>query len=172
MATLDQLLDVGIKTAEHLLMKKRVPMLIPEYTLITKDKEIIVLPVQFRDDYEKDVAVATVKATAAILGAIQALYVSEGWMLKLPKALTPWHADRQMENLPKPSQSPDRIEIVQAVATDGKTTKGRSLQMIRDKPGGKLIALVRLGELEDDDGTSYIGRMIDGIIPARKEQEL
>jgi hypothetical protein len=171
MATLEQLVDAGIKTAEHFLLKKRVPMLQAQYTLITKDNELIILPVFFRNDHEKDVAVAAVKATAALTGAVQLLYVSEGWMLQLPKPLTPWHAERQMKNLPRASESPDRIEVVQSIATDGKRTIARSLQMVRDKPGGKLMALVRLGELETENGTNYIGRMIDGIIPVRKEEE-
>jgi hypothetical protein len=39
--------------------------------------------------------------------------------------------------------------------------------MVRDKPGGKLIALVPMAQ--PDEGTKYQGRMIDGLLPPRKE---
>ena len=165
--TLDQLVDSGVAHARHILLKKRAKQLEAFYTLITEDNEMILLPCTFQNDFEKDVTVATVKATALLTHAVMALYVNEGWMVKLPPPLSPWHAKRQMENLPIPSESPDRIEIVQALATDGTTVKSRCLQMVRDKPGGKLIALVPMAQ--PDEGTKYQGRMIDGLLPPRKE---
>jgi hypothetical protein len=166
--TLDQLVDSGIKHAKHILLEQRDKQMQTFYTLITDQNEIIMLPCTFNNDFEKDVTVASVKATAAICHAVMALYVAEAWMLKLPKPLTSWHADRQMENMPKPSQSPNRIEAVLVLATDGTTVRSRSLQMVRDKPGGKLISLVPMLELE---GTNYMGRMIDGIIPRKEAKQ-
>lgn len=164
--TLDQLVETGVKQARHVLLTRREKQLKPFYALFNDKNEITLLPCQFNDDHDKDVTVAAVKATAALTGANKALYMSEGWMLHLPKPLTPWHAKQQMENLPRPAESPDRIEIVQIIATDGTNTKARALQMIRNKPGGKLMALVPMPELED---CIHSGRMIDGIIPSRKE---
>jgi hypothetical protein len=167
--TLDQLVESGVKHAKHILLKKREPQMQAFYTLISNTGEIIMLPCTFTNDFEKDVTVATVKLTAEISNAVMALYVAEAWMLRLSKPLTPWHADRTMENLPRPSQSPDRIEVVHCVATDGTTVKACALQMVRDKPGGKLISLVPMPELDGGNGKNYMGRMIDGIIPSRKE---
>jgi hypothetical protein len=170
--TLEQLVESGINHAKHILLEQREKQLQALYTLITDQNELILLPCTFSNDFEKDVTVATVKATAALSNAVMALYVNEGWMLKLPKALTPWHADRQMENLPRPSQSPDRIEVVHALATNGTTTLSRTLQMVRNKPGGKLMSLVPMPELSSDEGTTYIGRMISGIIPPRTKEAM
>jgi hypothetical protein len=169
--TLEQLVESGEKHARHHLLEKRDPELQAFYTLITDQNEMIILPCSFKDDFEKDVTVATVKATAVLCHAVKLVYISEAWMLKLPKALTPWHADRQMANLPKPSESPDRIEVVQIIASDGITVRHRALQMVRNKPGGKLISLIPMAELSDGERTNYMGRMIDGIIPPRKEAQ-
>jgi hypothetical protein len=170
--TLEQLVDSGINHARHILLDQREPAMQTLYTLITDQNELILLPCTFKNDFEKDVTVAAVKATAALSNAVMALYVAEAWMLKLPPPLTPWHAKRQMENLPRPSQSPDRIEVVHALATDGTTTLSRTLQMVRNKPGGKLMSLVPMPELEDGEGKSYIGRMISGIIPPRTKEAM
>jgi hypothetical protein len=163
--TLDQLVESGIKHAKHILLKKRERELTPFYTLITAKNEVVVLGCSYRNEDEKMATVAVIHAEAALRNAVQCLFVSEGWMLELPKPLSPWHAKQQIENLPIPSQSPDRIEIVQSIATDGTRTKSRRLQMVRDKPGGKLIALVPLPDIDH----MVSGRMIDGIIPPRKE---
>jgi len=167
--TLDHLLDLGEKHARDMLLKRREPQMQTFFHLVAPEGgEDAIIPCNWRSDYEKDVTVACVKATAAIMKAVMALYVAEAWMLELPPPLTSWHAQHQMDNGPRPSESPDRIEVVQIMAMDGTTTKGRTLQMIRNRPGGKLISLVLIPE-RDTENTGYQGRMIDGIIPPRKE---
>jgi len=167
--SLDDLLDVGERHARKILLQRREPMLQTFFHLVAPEGEKdAIIPCNWRDDYEKDVTVATVKATAAIMKAVMALYVSEAWMLTLPPPLTSWHAQHQMDNTPRPSESPDRVEVVHIMAYDGITAKGRTLQMVRNRPGGKLISLVLIPEA-DTENTGYVGRMIDGIIPPRKE---
>jgi len=167
--TLDDLLDVGERHVRKILLKRGEPMLQTFFHLIAPEGEKdAIIPCNWRDDYDKDVTVACVKATATLMKAVMALYVSEAWMLELPPPLTSWHAQHQMDNLPRASESPDRVEVVQLMAHDGTTVKGRTLQMVRNRPGGKLISLVLIPE-RDKEGTQYLGRMIEGIIPPRKE---
>lgn len=61
-----------------------------------------------------------------------------------------------------PSQHPDRVECVFMVATDGKTAVSRGLQIIRDKPGGRIISLV---EHKLPEGVSLESWMLKGMIP-------
>jgi hypothetical protein len=68
--------------------------------------------------------------------------------------------------LPRFSQ-PDRIEAVSVIATDGSETKARMLQMIRDKPGGRIIALVEEPYLQ----RGFSGRLIDGLITKEQRHE-
>jgi len=174
---LHTLIKIGTEHAERILLKERQRGLMPFYHLVTEQNEHLLVPVKFNNDDEKEVAVAVVKATAVISKAIAMLYVAEAWMLNIKPAATdvatPWHIKRLMENLPRPSQSPDRIEAVQCIATDGRTTINHVMQMVRDKPGGRIIALVpvpEMGGIDTGDGPiKYSGRMISGIIPPPKE---
>lgn len=168
--TLDQLVESGVKHAEHFLLKKREKMLPPFYTLITESGEMMILPVSYRNPDEKNAAVAVVRATAAISHAIKAMFISEAWLAKVPPG-------QREEDMPPPSESPDRIEVVNIWATDGEITKMRSLQMVRDKHGGKLIALIPMPEFSGGDGDGddaakhTTGPMVDGIIPPPHERK-
>ena len=153
--TLKQLLDNGERHAREILLKRRQKMLMPFYHLVTADANFLV-PVQFNGDFEKDLAVLQVKTLAHAKQAIMAMFVAESWMAVYGK-------DDNLETAPRPSQRPNRVEVVMLVATDGNSVEGRVLRMVRDRQN-RLTGL----EVHDDyPGRLTGGRMIDGIIPGR-----
>lgn len=121
---------------------------------------VIVCP--WQDDKEKLLAIAKVKQIAHLMGAVAALFAGEVWMVTR-EAPTPWHAKRIFEEDP-PSQQPDRIEAVFAVATDGTDTVANTWQIVRTRPGGPVLALVERKEMAGN----FSGRLIDGLIPAKE----
>jgi hypothetical protein len=174
---LDQLVKAGERHANRVLLKERQPILIPLYHLITASNEDVRIPCNWRGDQEKETMIAVVKATSHIIKAVAMLFITEAWLAKethkhKQPLNTSWHRQRAIEEARKealrksnqtpPSQRPDRIEVVHIIANNGRQTKAKALQMIRDKPGGKLIALVEIIEASND--IDYSGRIIDGII--------
>lgn len=107
----------------------------------------------WQNDIQKQLAIAEVKAISRKMHAVAAIYCGEVWMVKR-KASAPLRLDEP------PSESHDRIEAVSIIATDGSETRSRILQMIRDKPGGRIIALVEDSDLQ----RGFSGRLIDGLI--------
>jgi hypothetical protein len=51
---------------------------------------------------------------------------------------------------------------VMIAATDGERTRSKMLQIVRDKPGGRIISLIE--DPLSGRATSVEGRMIEGII--------
>jgi hypothetical protein len=155
--------------AHKCLIERREPSLMGLYHLVAPEGggQDAVLPCAWRNEIEKQIFLFTVKAAARQIGAVAAVCVHEAWMTRIPVGPTPWHAKRARENLTPPSQDPQRREVVMIAATDGKRTLSKMLQIVRDKPGGRIVALV-----EDDlPHASLEGRMIEGIIPERRTHD-
>lgn len=156
---LTQLLDAGEQHARVILLEMRAPQLQAFYHLITPGRlSDTVIPCLWTNPREKEHTVAAVKAEARKIGAIAAMFLGEAWALKLPPGKLP-------RDLPRRAESPDRIEVVQIIVTDGKHTRQRIMQMIRDKPGGTLISLVTQQAGDEDN---FVGLLIDDIIPVRR----
>jgi hypothetical protein len=167
--TLTWLLRCGERHARRVLLKDAADQMMPFYHLVTPEKQDVVLACEWDSLDEKLAAMAIAKHTAHDLHATAALFVTEAWVVKrkldgVPN--TEWHRRRFKEMLQDntpPMEHPDRIEVVAMFATDGKDTRSIILQTIRDKPGGKIIALVKDLSYQDDD-YKLTGRMIDGLI--------
>lgn len=112
---------------------------------------------------EKIAALAEVKRLSHEIGAIGASFVSEVWLRSVPK---PWHAARTDLTTP-PSESPDRIEAVFAIATDGVRTEVGWWQIVRDRPGGRIISLVEEKEVKGE----FSGRILDGLVRCAPKSE-
>jgi len=149
--SLEELVDLAEAHVRDYLLTKGEKELTPMWHLISrKEKSDAVVATPWGGDFEKQLAVAKVKEIAREIDAEAVCFTTECWMLDStrikhpggPLPNTSWHRDRAMRNMPRPSQSPDRIEAVIIVAHDGVNTKARSLQMIRDRPGGRLISLI------------------------------
>lgn len=152
-APLERLLDLGEEHARRVLLENREPQLAPFYHLIAPDgRRDIIVPCSWSSQAEKQRNVARVKAVARALGAVAALFCHEAWSLKT--------RGTQLPDI-RPSESPDRKEIVQLVATDGEHTVARSLQIVRDRPDGAIIALIA-----DTPALwgGFSGLMVDDII--------
>lgn len=159
---LNTLLDAGEKHARRVLLLDGNPELLPMFHLVTpkEDEGDIVMACMWRDDTEKQMIVGTVRAKSHEVGAVAVMFIGEAWMLMVDNpGKTPWHMDRALEQAGPPSEHPNRVEIVALTVTDGKESRGRTLQIVRDKPGGKIISLVRQPDLAGVDG-----RMIEGMI--------
>jgi hypothetical protein len=116
--------------------------------------------------HDKEATIIEVKRRAREMGAVAVMSISEAWMSRVV-APTPWHLNRRLPTMPPPSEDPQRREIVVIAATDGERSVAKLLQIVRDKPGGRIMSLV-LDEPPDDGGGVKIGgQMIGGIIPRR-----
>lgn len=151
--------------AHKTLIERRERQLLPFYHLVTASGESVVIPLPWRSDIEKQLMLLGVKAKAKEIGAVAALFMSESWV-SIKRAPTPWHARRVMENLTPPSQDPERREAVFIAATDGADVRGSMLQIVRDKPGGRVLALVK--DEKPSSQAEIAGQMIEGIIPRRE----
>jgi hypothetical protein len=169
--TLDELIAGGEEHANKILIEERHKELKPMFHLVSADgKKDALIMTSWADDFEKKLAVAKIKQMSHEMGAVACMFMTEAWMLsvKSPPGTpnTPWHRDRELARIGRPSQSPDRIEVVIIVAGDGSEQRFAALQMIRDKPGGRLISLVK------DHNASNLGTyeswMLDGMIKPRE----
>lgn len=157
MTDFDKLLDQGEKHARKVLLEHRDPELQGFYHLIAPEGgQDRVIMTRWRNDIEKQLTVLSIKATAREMRAVAMLVVYEAWMLKLKPS------QEFLANTPRPSESPDRIEAVYLLATDGRNTKARMLQMLRDKPSGRITSLIEDKFPEGD--SAFSGRLVDGII--------
>jgi hypothetical protein len=166
--TLTQLLDIGEEHARLVLIKQKQPDLVPFYHFVVpgQDKDIL-MPCAFGSDSDKGLAVYMARVIAHDTNAVAVMFVSEAWMVALP---APPGTQASLDNakaafdaidMPSPSKHPERVEVVNLVASDGIQTVARHLRMARNKRG-KLVALHREKE---DNVVEVGGRMIDGIIP-------
>jgi len=159
--TLTDLLDLAEKSAVDGLVDRQMKSIMPTFHLISPDrKHDTLVATPWDGDMEKRLAVTKVRQMAREMKATAVCFSSEVWMLVLPPGVD-YAPDR-------PSQSPNRIEGVIIVATDGKETKARSLLTIRDKPGGKVLRLDRDPKVPDDDGSQYDSWMLEDIIMLAK----
>jgi hypothetical protein len=168
MATLDpdilnKLLNLGEGFARHHLVKKKGAMLEPFYTLVTpgKDPPFTFVPCDFSNDDMKDMTIAAIHTISRELDAAAVLFVAESWMLILP-APKEGEPEITLDDAPRPSLSPDRIEVVILVASDGMTTKSRNLRIVRDRRT-KTKRVIALHRDKDFDGEPMC-RMTDGVI--------
>lgn len=157
MTALDEQLDHAGRYAHSVLIDNRHGELTATYFLTNAKGEITAVACPWRGEAEKIATLAAVRKIAADCKATTLLMVSEVWMTEespdTPRALRV-----------QPSQNPKRREFVLALATDGQKTKTARWQIVRDRPGGSIIALVAdpIG-----DADQFSGRIIDGILPPR-----
>ncbi len=149
-----ELLRLAGDHARHILLERRERQLMPSYVLIGADGLGHVVGTGWRNDDEKIAAIAQVRDLAREYRAVALSFVTEAWVtdtLHQPDALTM-----------RPSEHPQRHEVVHAFATDKNHTQMAQWQIVRDRPGGNIIALV---EDKIPDGVTVRNRLIDGILP-------
>lgn len=156
---LHQLVDWAKTHARNVLVERREKQLLAFYHLVLPgEQKDAIIGVTWQNDIQKQLTMLGVKAAAQKFHATAAMFVGEAWMVRLDKR----EPGLDMSNLPAPSQHPDRIEVVQIVATDGPNTIATALEIKRDARG-RVVALEELGL--PGEGQWLHGRLIDGIIP-------
>ena len=161
---LNALVDHGVEYVNKILIEDRHKELSPMFHLISRSgKEDAVICTPWGGDLEKKIAVAQVKSMARKIDAQAVCFMTEAWLTKhrVEEPLTPWHARREAQNHPPPSESPERIEIVMIIATNPQNEyASRMLQIVRHKPGGKIVSLVPDA---DAPNVHYESWMFDGM---------
>lgn len=151
---LQDLLTSGERHARICLMEEGEEEVAPFYHLVSADGGHSLVLVQWRDEVDKRMVVQAVKEAARQFDAVAAMLVTEAWAAD-------YDSDGPGPDDPRPSQHPERIEIVSLVATDSKRMVGRVLEIKRDASG-------HITELErrPDQSAEIISPMLD-ILPAR-----
>lgn len=153
MLTLDELLKMLGTHAHRLLLEEQETELMPIYHIVGDDQMVIGCP--WRNDEEKLAILAEIKKVAHEHNATMIGFLCEMWMLRVGP-------DVDLTTVDSPSQSPERIEAVLAIATDGMETKVKTWLTIRNKPGGTILSLE---PQEEGPADKFTGRMIDGLLP-------
>lgn len=138
--TLDDLLGLAAQQAHLTLLGLKLPDLAPSWVFIQADKSKRVLITPFADDDQKEATIAYVKAWMHNHGTIAYSFLSEAWSAYLE----PGEWDPESGPLPeadRPINRLNRKEIVMVLATDGKETKHRQWEIVRDWEG-KICGLV------------------------------
>lgn len=167
MITLEMLIESGVQHAQRVLIEERNPRLAHFYHLVARDGQSTLIPVAWENDIQKQLTLAGVRAAAKTVDAVMAMGIAEAWALHGPRGVADKKAAQEwMDSVGPPSESPQHQEVVMIFATDGERTIGKMLSMKRDKPGGRITALVADDSSFPSDGT-FEGRLID-VLPKRQ----
>ena len=172
--TLEELIDLGEKHVNRILLERREKEMYPLWHLVTPgdDKDLIIMT-PWDGDFEKKLSVAKIKQIAHENKATAVCFITECWMVdsgKIPPGIpnTPWHQDQLMKKAmagaARPSQSPNRIEAVMILAHDKERTIAKGLQTIRDRPGGRIISFIEHLPIGESKFESW---MLEGMLPPR-----
>lgn len=161
MTDLSALLRTAGEVARATLIERGEPEFVGMYHLISPQGDAVIL-CPWHNQQEKLVAIDRVKKIAHRLGATAAMFAGEVWMVARHTP-TPWHAKHIFENDDPPSQQPDRVEAIIAVATDGTDTVANVWQIVRTRPGGPVLDLLEQKQWNGD----FSGRLVDGLIPRK-----
>ena len=107
--TLDDMVKVGLEQAHRTLIGTR-EQLVPTCLLCGSDGKLTILATPWDGDFEKQLAQISVKLTMKETDCVAYSMVMEAWPASYPTADT---------GGVRPSQRPDRIEMVMVIATDG-----------------------------------------------------
>src|SRR5215467_2394060 len=144
----ERLLELGEKYARKVLLKDRERQLDNMYHLVASDGSITLVPGTWENDIQKQIILAVVRDIAKKIKCRAVLFTGEGWTVSREVPATEWHKKREAGKwYPPPSQDPERKEVVNIIAADTLGAKALILQMVRDKPGGRLISLVETARL-------------------------
>lgn len=142
--TIDQLLELGEQHARRILIGGK-EELVPMFHLVYPDGASMVIGAPWHNGAEKDATVNAIRAAMQLRDVIRYGFVCEAWTVHLAPG-------EPMPNI-RPSESPNRIEMVCVTACDLKQQKMAGFAIKRDKRG-YCLDLVRLeGETQEVTGT-------------------
>jgi hypothetical protein len=151
--TLTEMLDLAEDHARRVIIQQQMEM-IPMFDLRNAEGLAFIVAGEFTGETReevvacKDAIAALVRKMIAEHKVVQYSFLSEAWMIVRPP-----HWEEGMS--PPPSEADDRIEVVMATATDGKTYLSRRWRIKRE--GVKAVDLV-LDSADDELKTRPAGR--------------
>lgn len=151
MPSLKELLDDSESAVREILLKKGVKALTPAFRLVDAEGNSTIVLAPWASDEEKVRCVKEVAAIAARIGAKALSLLVEQWLATY---------DRHQPLTRRPRDRDDRIEVVGIIATDGRDTRARFLDMVRGDDGN----LTGLPFREEIDGATARFPLIEGIL--------
>lgn len=144
--TLDELLKAAGDHARERLITDGATGITPHYMMVKANGDMAVVISPWRDDKDKRRQMHAAGIAALKFDAVAACFVSEAWMVEAKNST--WHRDQLAKRMMEvaPSDNPDRIEVVQAIAMDGETTQARMWQIVRTRPGDESAPVMFLAE--------------------------
>ena len=152
MTTPRDIVDVELKAVRWLFdtQKEIAPMVV-----FINGTEHSMLPLSFENDYEKDLASDVIRRLVKEMEPDGVIYMSEAWTLNIK-------SDKVPKDLPRPSESKDRIEVV-IVSIEFKTGEKFSCQARIQRAENS----VTLGEFDVSENYTLMGRFVDFFPPKR-----
>jgi hypothetical protein len=147
--TLDQLLSLAANHAHLVLLGLKQPELVPSWVFVQPDGSSKVMGTPWKDEATKRAIVAYAKAWMRNHGTVAYSLLVEAWKAELDPG--EWDPDsrKPLPEALRAANQVNRIEIVMAMATDGKETQYKEWQIVRDWQG-KVAALAPLEPEESD----------------------
>ena len=162
MTILKSLIKSAGDLAHSVLIEHKQDELMTMFHLVAPDDggKDLVIGTPWKNEREKLMLIAQVKKASHEMGAVAAMFVGEVWLSEYPP-------DADITMMDPPSQQPNRIEAVFAVAIDneGNTETGQ-WNMIRSRPGGPLIGLVETKTFKNKG--NFGGRILNGLVLPKK----
>lgn len=128
MTDLSKLLDAAHDQARKILLGKKDEQLCPMWVLVDNQDQWQVIGTPFDGPREKDLVVMLMKQMMEDKNTVAYSFLTEAWFTVLPPGT-------DVDTAPAPSKSPDRKEMVLALASDDTDTEFRSWHIKRDKRG-------------------------------------
>jgi hypothetical protein len=148
--SLDEMIEGMHEHARAMLIGDEKAQLLPFFHIQFKDRPDTVMATPWRDDYEKNLTIRSIRAALKQFrpSVVNYAMVSECWMLRQDRA--PRKGD------PMPSESERRIECVVVSAGDHKGAKMKMWEIIRDDKGRPTDLVA-----DKEDYDQFEGRLAD-----------
>lgn len=157
--TLDQLLELAEQQAHLVLLGLKAPELVPSWAFVQPDGSTHVLATPFVNDAQKDATVAYVKAWMRNHDTVAYSFLCEAWTATLsPEEWNP-SSGKPIPVADQPRNRVDRIEVVYAMATDGKESQFKQWQIVRGWKG-EVIGLAPHNSSEEGTTQAPEGRFM------------
>lgn len=138
---LNRLLDVAEMHARRILISFGADELTPLFHLVCPGTHDYCIATPFSGDESKDAAAQMVREKIRETGATAYMFLSEAWMITREPGY-------DLQRSQRPTDAPDRIEVVIAIATDGVGYKARRWRIKRGHRGQCVDLMLDSDSLE------------------------
>lgn len=139
--SLDLLLELAGAHARHVLIDAKCRSLMPAWLLITRKGTPIIVGTPWADDEQKEKVRKRMRIHMAKVGCTAYSFIMEAWVAKA----TPDEVDlvtlRMTPGHLRPSQRPERKEIVLACAATADEARWRSWRIVREATTERIVDL-------------------------------